>query len=94
MKETLKNNKTAQSGISAVMHRTWKILLIVGLLGLITELIFMIVKLAIVGNQVEGRYATIWFASSTICLITSGLIAGFIYVKSFIRQLRDWVYGA
>ena len=85
MEETSKNNEDAQLGIGAVMPRTWKILLIVGLLGLITELIFMIVKLAIVGNQVEGRYATIWLASSMICLITSGLIAGFIYGKSYIR---------
>ena len=94
MEETSKNNETAQLGIGAVMHRTWKILLIVGLLGLITELTFMIVKLAIVGNQVEGRYATIWFASSIICLITSGLIAGLIYGKPYIHKLRDWVYGA
>lgn len=98
MKETKKQDKTAQLGIGAVMHRTWKILLIVGLLGLITELIFMIMKLAIIGNQVEGGYAIIWFASSMICLTTSGLIAGFIYVKPYIRQLwdwvRDWVCGA
>mgnify|MGYP006901992751 FL=1 len=94
MEETSKNNETAQSGIGAVMNRTWKILLIVGLLGLITELIFMIVKLAIVGNQVEGRYAIIWYTSSMICIIASGLIAGFIYGKPYIRQLWDWVYGA
>lgn len=94
MEETSKNNKTAQLGIGAVMHRTWKILLIVGLLGLITELIFMIAKLAIVGNQVQGKYAIIWFASSMLCLITSGLIAGLIYGKPYIHQLRDWVYGA
>lgn len=93
MKETSKNNETAQLCIGAVMHRTWKILLIVGLLGLITELIFLIVKLAIVGNQVEGKYAIIWFALSVICLITSGLIAGLIYGKPYIHQLRDWVYG-
>ncbi len=94
MEETSKNNKTAQLGIGVVMHRTWKILLIVGLLGLITELIFMIAKLAIVGNQVEGKYTIIWFASSMLCLITSGLIAGLIYGKPYIHQLRDWVYGA
>ena len=94
MEETSKNNETAQLGIGAVMHRTWKILLIVGLLGLFTELIFMIVKLAIVGIQVEGRYGMIWLASSMICLITSGLIAGFIYGKPYIRQLWGWVYGA
>ena len=94
MEETSKNNETAQLGIGAVMHRTWKILLIVGLLGLITELIFMIAKAAIVGNQVEGKYAIIWFASSMICLITSGLIAGLINGKQYIHQLRNWVYGA
>jgi len=94
MEETSKNKETTQLGIGAVMHRTWKILLIVGLLGLITELLFMIAKLAIVGNQVEGKYAMIWFASSMICLITSGLIAGLVYGKPYIRQLRDWVYGA
>ena len=94
MEETSKNNETAQLGIGAVMHRTWKILLIVGLLGLFTELVFMIVKLAIVGIQVEGRYGMIWLASSMICLITSGLIAGFIYGKPYIRQLWGWVYGA
>lgn len=93
MEETSKNNKTAQLGIGVVMHRTWKILLIVGLLGLITELIFMVLKLAIVGNQVVGKYAIIWLASSMICLITSGLIAGLIYGKPYIRQLRDWVYS-
>ena len=71
---------------------TWKILLIIGLSGLITELIFMIVKLAIVGNQVEGKYAIIWLASSLLCLIASGLIALFIHIKSYIRQLWDWVY--
>lgn len=92
--KSLNGAKKQQSNIGAVMNRTWKILLIAGLLGLITELIFMIVKLAIVGNQVEGRYATIWLSSSLICLITSGLIAGFIYGKPYIRQLRDWVYGA
>ena len=94
MEETSKNNETAQLGIGAVMHRTWKILLIVGLLGLITEAIFMIMKLAIVGNQVEGRYAIVWYTSSMICLIISGLIAGFIYGLPYIRRLRDWVYGA
>ena len=94
MKETSKNNETSKLGIGAVMQRTWKILLIVGLFGLITEVIFMIVKLAIVGNQVEGKYAVIWLASSTICLITSGLIALFIYAKPDIRKLRDWVYEA
>lgn len=89
--------QTAKLGIGAIMNRTWKILLIVGIFGLITELIFMIAKLAIVGNQVEGRYAAIWFASSIICLITSGLISGIIYgiiyVKPYIHKLRDWVYG-
>lgn len=94
MEEKLNTAETAQLGIGAVMHRTWKILLIVGLLGLVTELIFLIVKLAIVGNQVEGRYATIWYATSTICLLMSGLIAGFIYGKPHIRKLLDWVYGA
>jgi len=94
MKETLKNNETSQSGIGAVMHRTWKILLIVGLLGVITGVIFMIVKLSILGNQVEGRYATIWFCISVICLLLSGLIAGCIYGKPYIRKLRDWVYDA
>ena len=94
MKKTSRNNETSQLGIGAIMHRTWKILLIVGSLGLITEAIFMIVKLVIVGNQVEGKYATIWFASSMICLMTSGLIAGLIYGKPYIHQLRDWVYSA
>ena len=87
--------KKTTLGIGAViMHRTWKILLIVGLLGFILQWIFMVIKLAIVGNQVEGMYARVWFASSMICLITSGLIAGFVYGKPYIRQLRDWVYGA
>lgn len=93
MKQTSKNNETTKLSIGVVMHRTWKILLIGGLFGLITELIFMIVKLGLVGNQVEGKYAIIWLASSMICLITSGLIAGLIYGKLYIRQLRDWVYG-
>ena len=85
--------QTAKLGIGAVMNRTWKFLLVVGLFGLCSELIFMIAKLAIVGNQVEGRYAAIWFISSIICLITSGLIAALIYGKPYIHKLRDWVYG-
>ena len=94
MEENSKNNETAKLGITAIMHRTWKILLILGLSGLISELMFMIVKLIIVGNQVEGKYAEIWLASSMICLMTSGLIAGFMYGKPYIRKLRDWVYSA
>ena len=80
--------------IAVVMHRTWKILLISGIIGLVTELLFMIAKLAIVGNQTEGRYATIWFASSMLCLILSGIIAAIIYAKPYLIRLRDWVYGA
>ena len=94
MEKTSENNETTKLGIYAIMHRTWKILLIVGLLGLITELIFILVKLIIVGNQVAGKYAIIWFASSVMILITSGLIAGFIHGKPYIRQLKDWVCGA
>ena len=86
------NNETAQMGLGAVMNRTWKILLIVGLLGLVTELIFLIVKLIIGVNQIE-EYAIIWFSLSMICLTTSGLIAGFIHGKQYIRQLKDWVCG-
>jgi hypothetical protein len=86
--------QTAKLSIGVVMNRTWKILLIVGSFGLITELIFMIAKLAIVGNQVEGKYAIIWFASSIMCLITSALIAALIYGKPYIHKLRDWVYRA
>ena len=79
--------------IAVVMHRTWKILLISGLIGLVTELLFMIAKLAIVGNQVEGRYANIWFGLSILCLVLSGIIAAIIYAKPYISKLRDWVYG-
>lgn len=92
--ENLNNQEPTKLGISADVHRIWKILLIVGLLSLITELLFMIAKLAIVGNQDEGKYAMIWFASSVICLITSGFIAGLIHGKPYIRKLRDWMYSA
>ena len=80
--------------IAVVMHRTWKILLISGIIGLVTELIFMICKLALVGSQTEGRYATLWLSSSMLCLLISGVIASIIYSKPYIIQLRDWVYGA
>ena len=92
VKNIKKHTKKVWS-IAVVMHRTWKILLISGILGLITELIFMIVKLAIVGNQTEGRYAVIWFASSMLCLVFSGVIVVIIYSKPYLIQLRDWVYG-
>lgn len=78
--------------ISTIMNRTWKLLLVVGLFGLCSELIFMIAKLAIVGNQVEGKYAIIWFASSMTCLIISGLIAVVLYGKQYIRQVWDWIF--
>jgi hypothetical protein len=50
--------------------------------------------LVIVGNQTEGRYAEIWLALSVLCLLLSAIIAATIYVKPYITQLRDWVYGA
>jgi hypothetical protein len=75
--------------IAVVMHRTWKILLIIGIIGLVTELLFMIAKLVIVGNQTEGRYAEIWLALSVLCLLLSAIIAATIYVKPYITQLRD-----
>lgn len=83
------NIKKAWS-IAVVMQRTWKILFISGIVGLVTELIFMIVKLAIVGNQTEGRYAEIWFSSSMLCLVVSGIIAATIYSKHYMTRLRDW----
>lgn len=93
VKNIKKPTKKAWS-IAVVMHRTWKILLISGLIGLVTELLFMIAKLSIVGNQTEGRYAEIWFGLSMLCLVLSGIIAATIYVKPYIAELRDWVYGA
>ena len=93
VKNIKKPTKKACS-IADIMHRTWKILLISGMIGLVTELIFMIAKLAIVGNQTEGRYAFIWFALSMLCLLLSVIIAAIIYGKTHIIRLRDWVYGA
>ena len=90
--KTLDKQQNVNNFIAVLLHRTWKILLISGIIGLVTELLFMIVKLAIVGNQVEGKYATIWFASSMLCLALSGIIASIIYGKPYIIRLRNWVY--
>lgn len=93
VKNIQKPTKKAWS-IAVVMHRTWKILFICGIIGLLTELLFMIAKIIIVGNQTEGRYAAIWFGLSMLCLLLSGIVAAIIYGKSHIIRLRDWVYGA
>ena len=87
--------KTAKKGwsMSVFMNRTWKILLISGIIGLVTELLFMIAKLLILGNQTEGTYAVVWFALSMLCLSLSGIIAAIIYSKPYIIRLRDWIYG-
>lgn len=77
-----------------VMQRTWRILLIVGILGLISELIFMVFSLIINGNQEQGVYASIWFGLSIISVLLSGFIALIIYGKSYFKQIRDWVYVA
>lgn len=77
-----------------VMQRTWRILLIVGILGLISELIFMVFSLIINGNQEQGVYASIWFGLSIISILLSGFIALIIYGKSYFKQIRDWVYVA
>ena len=74
------------------MQRTWKILLITGILGLLSELIFMVLNLIINGNQEVGIYASIWFALSIGTLLLSALIALIVYGKPYFKQIRDWVY--
>tara|TARA_R110000796_G_scaffold192618_1_gene309259 strand:+ start:615 stop:902 length:288 start_codon:yes stop_codon:yes gene_type:complete len=74
------------------MQRTWKILLITGILGLLSELIFMVLNLIINGNQEVGIYASIWVALSIGTLLLSALIALIVYGKPYFKQIRDWVY--
>lgn len=88
----IKNKKTIIIFISNVMRRTWKILLITGIFGLVTQLIFLFMKLLIVGNQTLAKYEIIWTNLAMLCLIISGIIAGFIYGKPYLIKLRDWVY--
>jgi hypothetical protein len=76
------------------MQRTWRLLLIVGILGLLSELVFMIFKLMIYGNQKEGSYAEIWFGLSITAILLSGLIAIILYGKPYLKMIRDWVDGA
>lgn len=78
----------------SVMQRTWRILLILGLFGLVSELVFMVFSLIINGNEEQGVYASIWFGLSIVALLLSGFISLIIYGKPYIKQLRDWVYVA
>ena len=93
-KEMNYQTEKKQWTLYGVMQRTWRILLIVGILGLISELIFMIFSLIIYGNQEQGVYATIWFGLSIIAILLSGLIALIIYGKPYFKKIRDWVYVA
>lgn len=77
-----------------VMQRTWRVLLIVGIVGLLSELVFMVFSLIINGNKEQSIFASIWFGLSVLTLLLSGLIALIIYGKPYFKQIRDWVYVA
>lgn len=75
-----------------IMQRIWRILFIVGFLGLVSELVFLVFSLMIYGDEEQGLYAFIWLGLSITALSLSIIIAGIVYSRPYVKKIRDWVY--
>lgn len=75
-----------------IMQRIWRILLIVGFLGIVSEFVFLLFSSMIYGDEEQGLYAFIWLGLSIMALSLSIIIAGIVYSRPYVKKIRDWVY--
>ncbi|MCD8416119.1 hypothetical protein LNI90_11730 [Tenacibaculum dicentrarchi] len=91
--DLIEKNKALHIGV--VIQRSYRWLFFLGITGLFSELIFMIISLIMYGNQKQGDYATYWFSISIGLILLSVFIAAFYHfkdsVKPLIKDVTDWL---